>query len=383
MTNVVREINLYLNTRERNPPSTITSPATISTWSLDMPIVLKSPENYFQIGVRGFHGDAGLVPAPYIYNLSHDPYSDNWVCFHNRYHNRISNLPTGYWTNEELCNWVAGEADAEMGGSGSGGGGALGGKFCLYDPVSGRSLWDPSHAFANDSGDAGVAVDFSATLWKAFGWGVQYGVLETPNGSNNDTTQDFVQERVTASSYPMSAIRDRTLFVLYNGAPKDSFSVSTSAYRTYVESDGQWRAGASGQLKEKRCIAAISLLPFYSPVAPIDYTAQNNLIFTVLPTSCIDNISLELATENWAVVPLPVADYTIILCIQECTPIAQTQPGIPQPIVLPKKSDEKDQNQNKEDRVNEEYIRQLAQQIKKRRLEKAADRVDQSGSLAE
>jgi hypothetical protein len=170
--------------------------------------------------------------------------------------------------------------------------------------------------------------------------------------------------------------------VLYNGAPKDSFSVSTSAYRTYDESAGNWQAGNSGQLKEKRCIAAISLLPFYRPVAPIDFTAQN-LTFTVISASCIDNITLELATENWAVVPLPAADYTIILCLQECTPIAQTQPGIPQPIVVPKKGDEEKQKKNEGGDDNEDYIRQLAQQIKKRRLERAADRVEQSGSLAE
>jgi hypothetical protein len=246
----------------------------------------------------------------------------------------------------------------------------------VYDAISGRSLWDPSSNFAPQGG---VAVDFSATLWKAFGWGSQYGVLETPNGQNAQTTQDFEHETVTASYYPMSAIRDRTLFVLYNGAPKDSFSVSTSAYRTYKESAGNWLAGNSGQLKEKRCIAAISLLPFYSPPAPIDFTAQN-LTFTVISAACIDNITLELATENWAVVPLPVADYTIILCLQECTPIAQTQPGIPQPIVVPKKGDEEKQKGGDD---NEEYIRQLAQQIKKRRLERAADRVEQSGSLAE
>ena len=383
MTNVVREINLYLNTRERNPPSTIARPATICTWALDMPIVLKSPENYFQISVRGFHADAGLVPAPYIntkgtYNQN-DPstLSDNWVRFHNVGHNHTSNLPTGYWTNEELCNWLSAEADAEYGAPA--GSNALGGKLCVYDAVSGRSLWDPN----GNLDPTAISIDFSATLWKAFGWGVQYGVLETPNGGPppGDTSQYLYTEKLVGSYYPMSAIRDRTLFVLYNAGPKDSFSVSTSAYRTYDESAGNWTAGNSGQLKEKRCIAAISLLPFYRPVAPIEFTAQN-LTFTALTASCIDNITLELATENWPVVPLPVADYTIILCIQECTPIAQTQPGIPQPIVLPKKSDEEKQKNDKGG-DNEEYIRQLAQQIKKRRLERAADRVEQSGSLAE
>lgn len=375
MTNVVREINLYLNSRERNPPSTVYRPATICTWALDMPIVLKSPENYFQISVRGFHADAGLVPAPYINNGN--SLSDNWVRLHSNGHNRTCNLPTGYWTNEELCNWVAAEAEAEYGTPAGGSG--LGGKFCVYDAVSGRSLWDTNP----DKEPTSIAVDFSATLWKAFGWGVQYGVNETPNGQNGETTQGIPAAQVTGSYYPMSAIRDRTLFVLYNGGAKDSFSVSTSAYRTYQESAGQWTAGASGQLKEKRCIAAISLLPFYSPVAPIDFTAQN-LTFSTISTSCIDNISLELATENWAVVPLPAADYTIILCLQECTPITQTQTqfGIPQPIVVPKKSDEEKQKNDKGD-DNEEYIRQLAQQIKKRRLERAADRVEQSGALAE
>lgn len=374
MSNVVREINLYLNTRERNPPSTIARPATICTWSLDMPIVLKSPENYFQISVRGFHADAGLVPAPYINNGN--SLSDNWVRLHSNGHNRTCNLPTGYWTNEELCNWVAAEADAEYGAPAGGQG--LSGKFCVYDAVSGRSLWDTNP----DKDPNSIAVDFSATLWKAFGWGVQYGVIETPDGQNQETTQQIYANQVTGSYYPMSAIRDRTLFVLYNGAPKDSFSVSTSAYRTYMESAGTWPLGASGQLKEKRCIAAMSLLPYYRPVAPIEFTAQN-LTFTVISASCIDNINLELATENWAVVPLPAADYTIILCIQECTPIAQTQPGIPQPIVLPKKSDEEKEKMDKGGDDNEDYIRQLAQQIKKRRLERAADRVEQSGSLAE
>jgi hypothetical protein len=339
-----------------------------------MPIVLKSPENYFQISVRGFHADAGLVPAPYINNGN--SLSDNWVRFHDANNNRTSNLPTGYWTNEELCNWVAAEADNEFGAPA--GGTALGGKFCVYDAVSGRSLWCPN----STCDPTAVAVDFSATLWKAFGWGVQYGVIETPNGQNAETTQGLNVNQVVGSYYPMSAIRDRTLFVLYNGAPKDSFSVSTSAYRTYDESAGNWQAGNSGQLKEKRCIAAISLLPFYRPVAPIDFTAQN-LTFTVISASCIDNITLELATENWAVVPLPAADYTIILCLQECTPIAQTQPGIPQPIVVPKKGDEEKQKKNEGGDDNEDYIRQLAQQIKKRRLERAADRVEQSGSLAE
>lgn len=376
MTNVVREINLYLNSRERNPPSKITRPATICTWALDMPIVLKSPENYFQISVRGFHADAGLVPAPYINNGN--SLSDNWVRFHTTNNNRLCNLPTGYWTEQELCNYITEQADDEKGGPGTGGGAALGGKFCVYDAVSGRSLYCPSTAFDPTN----VAVDFSATLWKAFGWGVQYGVIETPNGQDGETTYGFPSEQVTSSPYPMSAIRDRTLFVLYNAGPKDSFSVSTSAYRTYDESAGTWPLGASGQLKEKRCIAAISLLPYYRPVAPIEFTAQN-LTFTALTASCIDNITLELATENWAVVPLPAADYTIILCIQECTPIAQTQPGIPQPIVLPKKSDEEKQKNDKGGDDNEEYIRQLAQQIKKRRLERAADRVDQSGALAE
>jgi hypothetical protein len=174
----------------------------------------------------------------------------------------------------------------------------------------------------------------------------------------------------------------------------DSYSTSTGQYRSYPgppinnnpnnpASQGNWPFGLSGGFKERRIIGAISLLSGITPNvanARIDYTAPN-FSFSTLSSPFINIISLELATENWQVVPLESTDYTIVIGLQECLPITQAQAGIPQPIVVPKKGDEKDQT--KEDRDNEEYIRQLAQQIKKRRLEKAADRADEQQSLPE
>ena len=234
-------------------------------------------------------------------------------------------------------------------------------------------------------------VDFSVNLYKAFGFGKSmYGYVQaSPDMSippnSNDTGVQVNANSTFTGAFPISTARDRTLFVLYNGGPVDDYSITTNESRLYPGggpsgiASSSWVFGRGGGYRDRRCIAAISLLSG-NPGDKIDYTAPTTF-YSRLSESVIHSISLALATECFQVVPIENADYTIVLAVQECTPIVQSQTGIPQPIVIPKKGEEKDQT--KDDRDNEEYIRQLAQQIKKRRLEKAADRVDQSGALAE
>jgi hypothetical protein len=236
-----------------------------------------------------------------------------------------------------------------------------------------------------------LEIDFSVNLFKAFGFGrSMYGYTQASpdiNSPPDAASTGFVinGNSTETAAFPFSTARDRTLFVLYNGGTVDNYSITTNESRTYpgggptgIE-NSSWVFGRSGQYRDRRCIAAISLLSG-NPGDKIDFTAQS-FSYSRLSEPVIHSISLALATECFQIVPIENADYTIVLAVQECTPILQSQAGIPQPIVVPKKGDEKDKT--KEDGDNEEYIRQLAQQIKKRRLEKAADRVDQSGSLAE
>lgn len=377
---VVREINFYLNSRERDPPSLPSRPASISTWALDVPITLRNPGNYFQLCVRGFHADAGLVLS-FVNDYSLHTVGSNWIRAHRTNNDQTISLPDGNYTPQSLCDWANGAILTALGASS---GGLANNRILNLDPISGKCI-------INEGGidPTAVEIDFSITMYRALGFAANiYGYTEAfPNPSpptGNDTSL-YVQQGFTYTSpFPVIAQPHRTLFVLYNGGVVDSYSTTTGLYRSYPGYyDGpqgvptsSWITGLSGGYKERRCIAAISLLSG-NATEKIDYTAQN-LSYSTISTPCISNISFELATENWKVVPIISADYTIVIGIQECMPIAQSQPGISQPIVLPKKEKEKDNKDEKKGDDEEEYIRQLAQQIKQRRLQRAADMVDKS-----
>ncbi|NDD99728.1 hypothetical protein EB008_05495 [bacterium] len=386
MSNVVREINFYLNSRERDPPSTLQRPATVSNWSLDVPITLRNPANYFQICVRGFYSDPGLVISFVNSPTGINSIGGNWIRAHRNGHDAVYYLPTGNYTPQSLCDWANAAILAALGAGPSGGGLDNNTRFLQLDPVTGKCVMSEGNI-----DPTAVQVDFSVTMWRALGFGASiYGITESSpvvgDTSFGSTSYNVTVNSTFVSDFPVIAQPDRTLFVLYNGGVVDSYSTSTGEYRDFPgpipsgNEQGSWPFGRSGGFKERRVIAAISLLSGNAANARIDYSASS-FSYSTISTPFINNISLELATENWQVVPLVNTDYTIVLGLQECTPIAQTQPGIPQPIVVPKKGDEKDKT--KDDHDNEEYIRQLAQQIKKRRLERAADRVDEQQSLPE
>lgn len=369
----MREINFYLNSRERDPPATEQRPASISVWTLDVPIALQNPENYFQISVRGFYAEPNLVisytDSPALSNEERNfmriYFNDN-ILFDN-----IFFLPTGNYTPIQLIAWFNG---------------ITGGYLVMSQNVYSKCTINNTTAFI-------YHIDFSVNLYKAFGFGrSMYGYTQASSNMSQAPDPNSTGIVVNISStetapFPMSTARDRTLFVLYNGGTVDNYSITTNESRTYpgggpsgIE-NSSWVFGRSGQYRDRRCIAAISLLSGFAG-DKIDFTAQN-LFYSRLSEPVIHSISLALATECFQIVPIENADYTIVLAVQECTPILQSQPGIPQPIVVPKKSDEEKQKNDKGGDDNEEYIRQLAQQIKKRRLERAADKVDQSGALAE
>lgn len=371
----MREINFYLNSRERDPPSTLQRPASISVWTLDVPITLQNPENYFQISVRGFYAEPNLVIS-YIDNPALSDAERNWVRFTPLPYvpppfsfSVIFFLPSGNYTPVQLISWFNGLGISNLAMSQN-----------VYNKCT-----------INNTFSGAIEIDFSVNLYKAFGFGASmYGYTQaSPDISlppvPADTGFTIAGNSMEISGFPLSTARDRTLFVLYNGGTVDNYSITTNESRTYPGggpsgiANSSWVFGRGGQYRERRCIAAISLLSG-NPGDKIDFTAQN-FVFSRLSEPVIHSISLALATECFQIVPIINADYTIVLAVQECTPIVQPLTGIPQPIVIPKKGEEKDQT--KDDRDNEEYIRQLAQQIKKRRLEKAADRVDQSGALAE
>jgi hypothetical protein len=344
--------------------------------------------------VRGFYADPGLVIS-FVnpQNAQANQIGGNWIRAHRSGFDNVYYLPTGNYTPQSLCDWANAVILAALGAPG--GGGLPNGRILNLDPVTGKSLINEGTI-----DPTAVQIDFSVTMWRALGFGSSiYGVIESSpvvgNTSFGPTSWNATVNQTFESYFPVNTQPDRTLFVLYNGGVVDSYSTSTGQYRDYPGPGGvagtvlgSWPLGISGGFKERRVIGAISLLSgnAANPMtgnaanARIDYTAPN-FSFSTISTPFINNISLELATENWQVVPLVSTDYTIVIGIQECTPIIQTQAGIPQPIVVPKKGDEKDQT--KDDRDNEEYIRQLAQQIKKRRLEKAAARVDEQQSLPE
>jgi hypothetical protein len=393
MSNIVREINFYLNSRERDPPSTLQRPGTVSNWSLDVPITLRNPANYFQICVRGFYADPGLVIS-FVNpeNAQANAIGGNWIRAHRNGFDAVYYLPDANYTPQSLCDWADAVILAALGAPG--GGGLPNGRILNLDPVTGKCLINEGSIDPTS-----VQIDFSVTMYRALGFGPSiYGLDESSPVvgyvGQAATTVNAHANTFLESDFPVNTQPDRTLFVLYNGGVVDSYSTSTGQYRSYPgppinnnpnnpASQGNWPFGLSGGFKERRIIGAISLLSGITPNvanARIDYTAPN-FSFSTLSSPFINIISLELATENWQVVPLESTDYTIVIGLQECLPITQAQAGIPQPIVVPKKGDEKDQT--KEDRDNEEYIRQLAQQIKKRRLEKAADRADEQQSLPE
>lgn len=342
--------------------------------------------------VRGFYADPGLVIAFVNSPTTINPLGGNWIRAHRNGFDAVNYLPTGNYTPQSLCDWANAVILSALGAN-PGSGGLSNGRFLDLDPVTGKCLMNEGNI-----DPTAVQVDFSVTMWRALGFGDSiYGLIESSpvvgNPAFGATSKNVTQGNTFESFFPVNTQPDRTLFVLYNGGVVDSYSTSTGQYRDYPGSgpgsiSGSWPLGISGGFKERRVIAAISLLSgnAANPMsgnaanARIDYTAPT-FSFSTLSTPFINIISLELATENWQVVPLVSTDYTIVIGIQECTPITQPQVGIPQPIVVPKKGDEKDQT--KEDRDNEEYIRQLAQQIKKRRLEKAAVRVDEQQSLPE
>ena len=373
----MREINFYLNSRERDPPATTQRPASISVWTLDVPIALQNPENYFQISVRGFYAEPNLVIS-YIDSPDLSDAERNWVRFTPLPYfpppvggGSIHFLPTGNYTPAQLIAWFNGIAIANLAMSQN-----------VYNKCTINNTYGSG---------PNLEIDFSVNLFKAFGFGrSMYGYTQASpdiNSPPDAASTGFVinGNSTETAAFPFSTARDRTLFVLYNGGTVDNYSITTNESRTYpgggptgIE-NSSWVFGRSGQYRDRRCIAAISLLSG-NPGDKIDFTAQS-FSYSRLSEPVIHSISLALATECFQIVPIENADYTIVLAVQECTPILQSQAGIPQPIVVPKKGDEKDKT--KEDGDNEEYIRQLAQQIKKRRLEKAADRVDQSGSLAE
>jgi len=375
ISNVVRDINFYLNSRERDPPSTEQRPASISVWTLDVPIALQNPENYFQISVRGFYAEPNLVIS-YTDSPDLPGRERNFMRIYPSPYNVLFDiiyfLPTGNYTPIQLTAWFNG---------------ITGGNLVMSQNVYEKCA-------INNTTGVTFHIDFSVNLYKAFGFGrSMYGYTQASSDMSSPPDSESTGVTVNASStltspFPLSTARDRTLFVLYNNGTVDNYSITTNESRTYpgggptgIE-NSSWVFGRSGQYRDRRCIAAISLLSGFAgnPGDKIDFTAQN-LFYSRLSEPVIHSISLALATECFQIVPIENADYTIVLAVQECTPILQSQAGIPQPIVIPKKGDEK--GEEKEDRDNEEYIRQLAQQIKKRRLEKAADRVDQSGALAE
>lgn len=385
---VVREINFYLNSRERNPPSVQGNPATISTWSLDVPITLRSPGNYFQISVRGFYADPGLVRT--YETTTWDPTNghidgQHWInVFPSEPYIPINptaipcTLPRGNYTNQSLVDWMndvvvpmlrvppPNNVFATLDNRG----------YCRFNQGENTNIGSPPVPV--------LCVDFSVTLWRAFGFGSSYyGITQADEGGfaqePYDTRLLLPINTIVTPPFPMQTQPNRTLFVLFNGGVMDSFSTTTCESETYLaiphvySYQQPWALGQSGGFKERRCIGAVSLLSG-SAGDKIDYTATN-FVYSQLSSPVISSISLELATENFKVVPIDGAEYTIVLGVQECVPIAQTQPGIPQPIVLPKKGDEKDK---KGGDGSEEYIRQLAQQIKQRRLQRAADMVDKS-----
>lgn len=392
---VVREINFYLNSRERDPPSVPSRPASLCNWSLDVPITLRNPANYFQLCVRGFYADPGLVFS--FVNLTTNPsdtlerrLGSNWIRAHNAIGDETVYLPNGNYTPQSLCDWAN---DAILIAfsyiQGGATGGLPGGRILNLDPISGKCLINEGNI-----DPTAVEIDFSITMYRALGFGASiYGVASAIPGPDefnaSDTTQMVYHGLTYTSPFPVIAQPHRTLFVLYNGGVVDSYSTSTFEFPNYpAYYTGQvfpppapptqissWEQGRSGGYKERRVVGAISLLSG-NACEKIDYTAQN-FSYSVISTPCITNISIELATENWQVVPIVSADYTIVLGLQECTPIEQKQPGIPQPIVLPKKEKGGEKDKKGGD-GSEEYIRQLAQQIKQRRLQRAADMVEKS-----
>ena len=366
MTNVVREINFFFNSRERNLPSLLSNPASVCTWSLDVPITLQRPQNYFQISVRGFYADPGLV-------CTYQNNGQNWIRAHKNGVDVTAYLPRGNYTNQTLVDWLNAVVVGNLGA------GFPNSTFATLDNNGYCNLNEGS------CDPTAIEVDFSVTMWRAFGFGASYyGYTEAaPSGPFNpsDTGFSFNANTTYRPPFPMQSQPNRTLFVLFNGGVLDNFSTSTSEFQAYpggIEGgkSGSWPLGLSGGYKERRCIAAISLLSG-NATEKIDYSAQN-FVYTQVSSPVISFISIALATENYKIVPIEGADYTIVLAVQECAPIAQSQLGIPQPIVLPKKEKEKDNNDEKKGDDEEEYIRQLAQQIKQRRLQRAADMVDKS-----
>ena len=255
---VLREINLNLNTRERDASSALSLP----TWTLSVPITPKHRQSFFEIMVRSIS-----LPKSFFYSFVgiEVTWQETTSAGVPNHAPVVYTLPDGNYTIESLLNFIR--------------------------------TWYPYFS----SNPPLVKLDDSTYTLSLTGKNNHWGVLtlskNLADALSLPTTYAVASQTAVTSNGPVNNVLSRSLFILCHLGVTDCYSAILVPFR------------------ESRIICRVPMLHLASIAQGFDYD------FPMPTTSCIvdqtlSSIQLSLATEQFAKLNV-LLDYTITLSIFE------------------------------------------------------------------
>lgn len=257
---VLREINLNLNTRERDASSALSLP----TWTLSVPITPKHRQSFFEIMVRSIS-----LPKAFFYSFVDQ--SASWQ-------RTVGGVPTGVPLVYNLAtgNHTIAELQVFM---------------RTWEPYTGSgavTLSGPTNALSLQ----GITTGFPGT-----GNGILTLTEHLAQALSLPTSYVVIPNVRRTSDGPVDNVLSRSLFILCHLGVTDCYSAILVPFR------------------ESRIICRVPMLNLTSIAQAFDYDFANpNTSCTVDQT--ISSIQLSLATEQFAKLDV-LLDYTITLSIFE------------------------------------------------------------------
>jgi len=257
---VLREININLNTRHRDEGSVLSLP----TWTLSIPITLKHRQSSFEFMVRSIS-----LPKAFFYSFVDQTAS---------WQRTVGGVPTGVPIVYNLAtgNHTIAELQVFM---------------RTWEPYTGSSsvtLSGPTNA---------LSLQGITTTFPGLGNGILTLTQTLADALSLPTTYVVIPNVRRTSDRPVDNVLSRSLFVLCHMSTTDCFSSILKPYR------------------ESRVICRIPMLNLAAIANAFDYDFPLPYSSTIVDQT-ISQIQLSLATEQFAQLNV-LLDYTITISIME------------------------------------------------------------------
>ena len=348
---VVREINLYLNTRERDNREV--SSRNSPVWTLANTITTRSPQNYFQISVKSIS-----IPANAWYSLIGENAS---------YTGGSSSIkkyiPDGNYNIAGILTWFN--------------------NAFATDLTASIASYQPNTISITRSGTYGLTaqhVYMSFKLAQCFGFDLTSGGWN-PLGVLDPIISFNAGQSTVNFPFPYDPCVERSLFINCQLGTMNNYGMVVTN-PTPIYTDPIAGTARYGPILDDRIIQRVGLLdPQYNPNvntsyfatgAPVNYEPHNPT-YTDLTSSAISFIGLSLGSESYSTLNV-LLDYTIHLALLETVRPKEVNPGIIQSLTITPSYHRKGVMEEDDLAVLEEPLPEKGEKKKgKRSEEEAAD----------